>query len=233
LREQLAAGWNRQEERQMHNTVGTTAKIWGIVKGLPQHYAVIGLLTFAGCMSLPIAVDPASSECVLVYPLLDARADKGLDIGQLADKELDGRPVEATYLAENFNIIAHYAASAGLQPNANYADLRDGSAEGLRTLHTQGEKYVLVLCLTRLEYGTARALTHASVEGFLVSPRSGRVLWRSAAKSRGASTPVLAAMTGGTGITQRMATDGSAILDAYRNAVSELMRTFPVLQKTP
>lgn len=201
--------------------------------------AVAAIMLFTGCATTAeTPLDPEMYAEVRVYPLVDKRTDRGLGLENLLGMDRIRYPVNADFMAREFKCIVRYAADTDLEPNISYGDLKGNNQERLKAIHTNGEKYVLVLYMNGFTKDFLRRKGSAAFEGFLVRSDTGTILWSGAQRGsynkygpfnrKPADSAFLWAPNSNVVGTRKLERFYGAAGLAYLKVLAETMRMFPV-----
>lgn len=119
---------------------------------------------------------------VLVYPIIDARGNKTINLTKLGGKNVKDYPLSANHMGKTFNCITKFGSDVGIEPNVSYTDLADGNSTALSQIDSGGCRYVLVIYLEKLGYGIGNTSAKISLELFLIDSETNTTRWSSKAK---------------------------------------------------
>lgn len=135
--------------------------------------ALAGALTLVGCTSAPSApeVYSGSFSRSVMFPMIDARPDGGLDISRCNLNE----PMTDFTVALSSLSQLEFAAKKGLTSPITRADLQQHNTEKLKQVPTAGSHYAIFLYLEN--FSRPFASFKFRVSTYVVRPDTGAVVW--------------------------------------------------------
>jgi len=144
--------------------------------------AYAATLIAGSATTIPLKPNPKLTPTVLVYPIMDARENKTIDLTKLGGENQKSHPLNAYYMRKNFNCITKFGSDIGIEPNVSYTDLAGGNYAELSQVDSGGCRYVLVIYLEKLGYGIGNTSAKVSLELFLIDSKTNTTRWSSKAK---------------------------------------------------
>lgn len=142
-----------------------------MTKAMILLFGVIFLLS--GCSSTKSPpIDQSQAETVMVYPLLDMRANKRHNI----KKKFARYPVSEKYM-ETRGIPVRFGYDHRIGPRLSISDFTSPNREKLKQLKTAGEKYVLVVFMKKYHDTTLKNIGNVATAFALSMASANTATW--------------------------------------------------------
>lgn len=139
---------------------------------------------FYGCGGYKI--DSSKHAKVLVYPSIDIRTEKNLELEKFDKKKcfLKKRVLPAEYFLQTKYFYMPCYLSDPTTATISYNDLQNPSTDQLKSLPSNGVRYVLIVIIKDFHYQFNVINNHVKAElgGYLIDTNIGEIIWHNEAE---------------------------------------------------
>jgi hypothetical protein len=151
-------------------------------------YAIGLSLFLTGCCGYKM--DPSKHAKVLVYPSIDIRTENNLELEKFDKKKCFLK--KRVLPAENFLQTKYFYMPCHLSDpttaTINYNELQNPNSDQLKSLPSNGVRYVLIVVIKEFHYQFNVINNHAKAElgGYLIDTNIGEIIWHNEAEKSSA-----------------------------------------------